>query len=76
LVLCIGDGNGEHYTATSIYSYGGGQSGEGEVMRVINPRCRIAWFLEAKRDGKFKYEYIPPIRRCTKAIHSMYWRAK
>jgi hypothetical protein len=45
-------------------------------MKVINPRCRIAWFLEAKRDGKFKYEYIPPIRRCTKAIHSMYWRAK
>jgi hypothetical protein len=51
-------------------------------MRVINPRCRIAWFLEAKRYGKFKddskytFEVIPPIRRCTKAIHSMYWRAK
>jgi hypothetical protein len=51
-------------------------------MRIKNRWCRIAWFLEAKRDGKFKddfkytFEVVPPIRRCTKAIHSMYWREK
>jgi hypothetical protein len=47
-------------------------------MKVINPRCRIAWLLEAKREAKVKYQFevVPPIRRCTKAIHSMYWRKK
>jgi hypothetical protein len=51
-------------------------------MKIINPMCRIAWFLEAKRygkvkdDSKYTFEVIPLIRRCTKAIHSMYWRAK
>jgi hypothetical protein len=76
MVLCIGNGNGEHYTATSIYSYGGSQSGEGKAMKVINPWCRIAWFLEAKRDGKFKYEFIPHKLRSTTAMHSMYGRRR
>ena len=44
-------------------------------MKIKNPRCRIAWFLEDNRSGRFKFEYIPLIRRCTKAIHSMYTRA-
>ena len=43
-------------------------------MKLKNRWCRIAWFLEAKRDGKFKYEYIPPTRN--RLINSMYWRAK
>jgi hypothetical protein len=47
-------------------------------MKLKNPMCRIAWFLEAKREAKanYQFEVIPLIRRCTKAIHSMYWRAK
>jgi hypothetical protein len=44
-------------------------------MKIKNPRCRIAWFLENNRKID-KFEYIPPIRRSTKAIFSMYWREK
>jgi hypothetical protein len=51
-------------------------------MKIKNRWCRIAWFLEAQREGKFKddfkytFEVIPHKMRSTKAMHSMYWRKK
>ena len=43
-------------------------------MKVLNPRCKLAWFLDAKRNGNFKFEYIPPSKRNVKSIYSMYLR--
>ena len=46
-------------------------------MKIKNKWCRIAWFLEAKREGNnYKFEYIPHKLRAIKAMHSMYWREK
>ena len=43
-------------------------------MKIKNKWCRIAWFLEAKRVGNFKFEPLPAIR--TRFPNSMYWRKK
>jgi len=46
-------------------------------MKIKNRWCRLAWFLDAKRESNnYKFEYIPRDRRVTKAMHSMYWREK
>jgi len=38
-------------------------------MKIKNKWCRIAWFLDAKREcNNYKW--------ATKAMHSMYWREK
>jgi len=46
-------------------------------MKIKNKWCRIAWFLDAKREcNNYKFEYIPHKQRATKALHSMYWRMR
>lgn len=43
-------------------------------MKLKNRWCRIAWFLDGKRVGIYKFDTLPPIR--SRPQNSMYWRKK
>lgn len=72
MVVLSSHSNGKHSVVPILHAV----YFEEKAMKVINPWCRIAWFLEAQRNGKFKYEFIPHKLRSTIAMHSMYWRRR